>query len=130
MTHEERKVKGIEILKQMDIYKPYINGFEKKDQVCFFEMFGGFWVDQEPELYNKMKEIEKEHNCTVYAITHEFTEFGELYSFLQLRITRANGKTFVIQKVEYITLFLTFGIKTMTTAQSSEQQALKVWAAV
>ena len=82
MTHEERKVKGIEILKQMDIYKPYINGFEKKDQVCFFEMFGGFWVDQEPELYNKMKEIEKEYNCTVYAITHEFTEFGELYSFL------------------------------------------------
>ena len=82
MTHEERKVKGIEILKQMDIYKPYIIGFEKKDQVCFFEMFGGFWVDQEPELYNKMKEIEKDHNCTVYAITHEFTEFGELYSFL------------------------------------------------
>ena len=33
MTHEERKVKGIEILKQMDIYKPYINGFEKKDQI-------------------------------------------------------------------------------------------------
>ena len=55
MTHEERKVKGIEILKQMDVYKPYINGFEKKDQVCFFEMFGGFWVDQEPELYEKRR---------------------------------------------------------------------------
>ena len=85
MTHEERKVKGIEILKQMDIYKPYINGFEKKDQVCFFEMFGGFWVDQEPELYEKMKEVEKEHNCTVYAITHDFTEFGELYSYMGYR---------------------------------------------
>ena len=66
MTHEERKVKGIEILKQMDIYKPYIIGFEKKDQVCFFEMFGGFWVDQEPELYNKMKENEKADSDKVY----------------------------------------------------------------
>ncbi|MGN1223222.1 MAG: hypothetical protein ACI4T1_03735, partial [Christensenellales bacterium] len=28
------------------------------------------------------KEIEEKYNCTVYAITHEFTEFGELYDFL------------------------------------------------
>ena len=29
-----------------------------------------------------MKEIEEKHNCTVYAITHEYTEFGELWDFL------------------------------------------------
>ena len=29
-----------------------------------------------------MKKIEEKYNCTVYAITHEFTEFGELYDFL------------------------------------------------
>ena len=29
-----------------------------------------------------MKAIEKEHKCKVYAVTHEFTEFGELYDFL------------------------------------------------
>ena len=29
-----------------------------------------------------MREIEKKYNCKVYAITHEFTEFGECYSFL------------------------------------------------
>ena len=29
-----------------------------------------------------MKELEKKHNCKVYAITHEFTQFGECYSFL------------------------------------------------
>lgn len=40
-------------MKKMDIYKPYINGFEQKDKVCFFEQFGGFWIDQEPELYAK-----------------------------------------------------------------------------
>ena len=28
------------------------------------------------------KAIEKKYGCTVYAITHEFTEFGECYSML------------------------------------------------
>ena len=45
------KEKAIEILKQLDIYKPYIDGFREEDKVCFFENFGGFWIDQEPEAY-------------------------------------------------------------------------------
>lgn len=77
-----KKQKAIELMKKLDIYKPYIKGFEEKDKVCFFEQFGGFWIDQEPELYKKMQEIEKEYNCKVYAVTHEYTEFGELYDFL------------------------------------------------
>ena len=81
-TLEERKEKAIELMKKLDIYKPYIKGFEKDNDVCFFEGFGGFWVYQEPEIYGKMKKIEEKYNATVYAITHEFTEFGELYDFL------------------------------------------------
>ena len=81
-TENERKQKAIEILKSMDIYRPYIRVYEQKNKVCFFEQFGGYWVDQEPEVEAKMREIEKEHNCTVYAITHEFTEMGEMWSFL------------------------------------------------
>ena len=79
---EQQKAKAIEIMKQMDIYKPYIEGFKNEDKVCFFEQFGGFWVYQEPEVEAKMKELENEYGCTVYAITHEFTHFGECYSFL------------------------------------------------
>ena len=79
---EKQKAKAIEIMKQMDIYKPYIEGFKNEHKVCFFEQFGGFWVYQEPEVEAKMKELEKECGCTVYAITHEFTQFGECYSFL------------------------------------------------
>ena len=82
MTHAERKVKGIEIMKKLDICKPYIEDFEKRNRVCYFEYYAGYWVFQEPEVEAKMREIEKTHNCTVYAITHEFTEFGELYTFL------------------------------------------------
>ena len=67
-TREEKKIRAIEIMKKMDIYKPYIEGFDNEDKVCFFEMFGGYWVDQEPEVYNKMKWVEEEFNCLVYAI--------------------------------------------------------------
>ena len=78
----KQKAKAVEIMKRMDIYKPYIEGFEKEDKVCFFEMYGGFWVYQEPEVEAKMKELEKEYGCKIYAITHEYTQFGECYSFL------------------------------------------------
>ena len=77
-----KKEKAIELLKELDIYAPYIEGFKERDQVCFFENYGGFWIDQEPEVYAKMKELEKKYSCLVYAVTHEFTEFGELYDFL------------------------------------------------
>ena len=78
----ERKIKAIELMKKLDIYKPYIQGFEKNNMVCFYENFGGFWAIQEPEIQNKMINLQYEHDITIYAITHEFTEFGELYSFL------------------------------------------------
>ena len=81
-TIEEKKDKAIELLKTLDIYKPYIQGFEQNDKVCFFEMYGGFWIYQEPEIEAKMREIEKKYNCVVYAVTHEITSIGELWDFL------------------------------------------------
>ena len=81
-TKEQRKVKALELMKELDIYKPYIKGFKEEDNVCYFEMFGGFWACGEPELINKINEIEKKYNCLVYAITHEYTDFGECYDFL------------------------------------------------
>ena len=98
MKHEERKVKAIELLKQLGIYKPYIERFKEKDQVCFFERFGGYWVDQEPEVYAKMKEVEAQFNCTVYAITHEYTEFGECYSFLLVTRYKQEWKNLVVSE--------------------------------
>lgn len=81
-TKIERKEKAIELMKKLDIYKPYIKGFKENNEVCFFEGFGGFWAWQDEELQSKIKKLEEKYNCTVYAVTHEFTEFGELYDFL------------------------------------------------
>ena len=77
-----KKEKALELLKEMDIYKPYIRGFRESDKVCFFENFGGFWLHPEPEIDRKRQDIEAKYNCLVYAVTHEFTQFGQLYDSL------------------------------------------------
>lgn len=82
ITKENKKIKALEFLKQLNIYTPYIKGFDKENEVCYFERFAGYWAWQDEELIAKIKEIEEQHNCTVYAITHDYTEFGECYSFL------------------------------------------------
>ena len=80
MTQKEMATQCLEML---DIYKPYIRKFKSKAGTpCFFENFGGFYVDQEPEVYSKVKEIERDYNVLVYGITHEFTDFGECWSML------------------------------------------------
>ena len=83
-TREERKEKAIKLMKELDIYKPYIKGFRENDNTCYYENFGGFWTWQNEELLAKQKELEEKYNCTVFAITHEYAEFGECYSFLMV----------------------------------------------
>lgn len=84
ITNEIKKQKAIELMNKLNIYKPYIRGFENDNMVCFFENFGGFWAYQEPELMAKIKEIEKTYKVLVYAVTHEYLEFGECYDFLYI----------------------------------------------
>lgn len=82
ITMKNKKQKAIELMNKLGIYKPYIKGFRENNQICFFENFSGYWADQEPELMTKIQEFEKEHDCLVYAVTHEYLEFGECYDFL------------------------------------------------
>ena len=83
MDKVKQKEIAVECLQKLDIYKPYIRKFKSEAGTpCFFENFGGFYADQEPELWKKVKEVEEEYNCLVYAITHEFFEFGECWSML------------------------------------------------
>ena len=98
-TLEERKEKAIELMKKLNIYKPYIDGFKKNNNVCFYENFGGFWAYQDEELNDKIRQIETKHNCTVYAVTHEFTSFGECYDFLIVTDYKEEWE-YLLQKAE------------------------------
>lgn len=78
-----QKEVAVACLEQLKIYSPYIRKFKSKAGIpCFFENFGGFYADQEPELWDKIKEVEKDYGCLVYAVTHEYFDFGECWSML------------------------------------------------
>ena len=97
-TKEQMKAEAIKYLKQLGIYKPYIKGFEEDNKVCFFENFGGYWLYQEEEIANKVKIFEEEYGCLVYAVTHEFTSFGEMWDFLYVSKYVEDGENFVYSK--------------------------------
>jgi hypothetical protein len=74
---------AIQCLEKLGIYKPYIRKFKSKQTLpCFFEHFGGFYVDQDEILYNKIKSLQDEYGVLVYAVTHEFSNLGETWSML------------------------------------------------
>ena len=84
LTKDEMKQIAVDCLKKLEILPAYVRGFaSNKNRVCFFEGLGaGYWADQEPEVMAKLKEVEEKYGVTVYAITHEYTEFGECWDFL------------------------------------------------
>lgn len=79
---QEQKAKAIELMKTLGIYEPYIQDFMHDNRACVFENYVGYWIDQYPVLLAKVKELEAEYNCLVYAVTHEYTNIGEMYSML------------------------------------------------
>ncbi len=107
-------------MKTLDIYKPYIKGFEKDNHICFFEGFGGFWAYQEPELIAKIKEFEEKHNVLVYAVTHEYLEFDECYDFLFIKeptTDNAGGSEYKLSVLRRFRNFaeLAYGAETIKT---------------
>lgn len=73
---------AIKCLEKLDIYKPYINKFKSEGIPCFFENYIGFWADQEPEIFAKVKEVEAEYDCLVYALTHDIVNGDEMWAML------------------------------------------------
>ena len=96
---------AVRCLKKLDIYQPYITRFAKDSMPTFFERYCGYYADQEPVLWDRVKKIQEERNCLVYAITHDFFEFGECWSLMCIPkdvecaedcITNANSDTFYV----------------------------------
>ena len=60
LDHTKQKDTAIAIMKHMDIYAPYI--------------FGGYWADQEPELYEKMKAILYKAPTSLYGTSRNISK--------------------------------------------------------
>lgn len=83
VSMEMKKSEAIKRMKALDLYKPYIMSFEKRNEIFLSEMTGGVYeFSSDKELIAKVKEFEKEYDALVYHVIHTYTEFGELYNFL------------------------------------------------
>ena len=59
ITNEIKKQKAIELMNKLNIYKPYIHGFETDNKVCFFEISADFGLTKSPNLWQKSKKSKK-----------------------------------------------------------------------
>ena len=77
----EQKLEAIKRMKKLDIYTQAIKEFEKDNMLNKSESGGIlFWLDENEQ--EMVKEFEEKYNATVYHLIHNYTEYGELYSFL------------------------------------------------
>ena len=81
ITIEEKKQEAIERMKSLKLYPNIIKEFEKENIVNMSEN-GGFlyWLtDEQKEI---VSEFEQENDVLVYHVIHNFTEIGEMLTFL------------------------------------------------
>ena len=81
VTIEEKKTEALERMKMLNLYPNIIREFEK-DNILNLSENGGFlyWLDDQQK--ECVSEFETEHNALVYHVIHNYTEFGELLTFL------------------------------------------------
>ena len=79
-------------MKKLGILDDYVMQFEQEDTVCYFEDYVGFWAWQKKDVYDKMRELEETYNLKVYAITHNYTTIGEMWSFLYVSRYKSDWK--------------------------------------
>lgn len=80
LTREQQHKNAIQFLNQIGSYKPYTNAF-KNGTITMYEGFGGYYVEDE-HLLKIIRDVEEQYDGTVYAVIHDFTNFGEMYTLL------------------------------------------------
>ena len=81
VTIERKKQEALERMKMLKLYPNIIREFEKDNTVNLSENGGIlYWLDDQQKEY--VSEFETEHNALVYHVIHNYTEFGELLTFL------------------------------------------------
>ena len=81
ITKEQKKQEAIERMKMLSLYPNIIREFEK-DGIVNMSENGGYlyWLDDEQREY--VSDFEEEYNALVYHVIHNYTEVGEMLTFL------------------------------------------------
>lgn len=78
----EKKKEAIKRMKRWGIYKDTITHFDEEDKISKSSPpFGAcYWI--EGEQLNRIRKFEEEYNALVYHVIHNYTNFGEMESYL------------------------------------------------
>ena len=81
ITNEQKKQEALERMKMLSLYPNIIREFEK-DGIVNMSENGGFlyWLDDEQKEF--VSDFEEENNALVYHVIHNYTEAGEMLTFL------------------------------------------------
>ena len=81
ITKEQKKQEALERMKLLSLYPNIIREFEK-DGIVNMSENGGYlyWLDDEQREY--VSDFEEEYNALVYHVIHNYTEVGEMLTFL------------------------------------------------
>lgn len=82
-TREQQKQAAIKAMQKLEIFAPYINAFKaQKQRVCEFENFGGFYIENDSKLSQRIAEIEAGTGCMVYAVIKSTMGDMEMVNYL------------------------------------------------
>lgn len=80
-TIEKKKTEAIARMKQLNLYPGIIKEFEEENILNLSEN-GGFLYWLTDEQKSSVEEFENKYNALVYHVIRDYTEFGELLTFL------------------------------------------------
>lgn len=89
---QEKKAKALELLKQLDICKDYVEIFKEKDIVTYFEQYIGYWAFQEEDLMARIKAFEEKWNNSL-QIQYRIIYYTLLIAICPYRVTTSSKKT-------------------------------------
>lgn len=91
-TKEQQKSEAVKRLKKLGILDQVVAEFENDGVIEYSEPtnIGGhkvgalFWLHNNPEWLEMVKEFETKYNSMAYHVIHSYTEFGEMLSILHV----------------------------------------------
>lgn len=81
---EEAKKEAIKRMKKLDFHPNVLSDF--KSEILNKSEIMGFLFWLEDEELEAVREFEEEHESIVYHVIHQTADFGELYSFLYVKL--------------------------------------------
>ena len=120
MKREQMKQKAVEILKEMGVYSPYIEAFEKNDVVQCLKDMQVFGLINTQNCKRKSKTLSRNTNAQFTPLLTNFSSSANAILSLSLLTINTNGKRLLKKKTKTFTPTLTSGIKTTTGAQNLE----------